>query len=1007
MEFALDGASLGMWDLDVASGRFIGNPRLVAMLGYAPGEIDADAATFESMLHPDDAQRVLSTFRAHLKAGSPGLEIEYRMRRKDGQWIWLACRGTVVERNRAGRALRMAGTSMDVTKRKLAEENEGILSRAFKLLSQCASLLVRADSEPELLEQICKLAVEVGGYAMAWVGFAQHDAARTVLPVARSGHDDGYLDSVNVSWHDNQRGQGPVGTAIRTGATVAIQDFDSNPTTRPWRHAARLRGYQSCIALPLAADDAVLGAVAIYSRAPFAFGVDEVQLLEQLARDLAFGIRTLRSRAEHEKARAVLKRESEKNRAFLRNASDGVHILDAAGNLLEASDSFCGMLGYAREEMLGMNVSRWDAGLTGGELAEALRRQIAHRERSQFESRHRRKDGTVFDVEVSGYPIEFDGGTVIFNSSRDITARKRAEESLRESEMRLRAVIEQSPISVAFVRDGLMIDVNAVYLQTFGYASAEEVRGRPLLDQVAPQCRPELEDRIGRPARAGPVESGFETTGQRMDGSRFPVFISAKRLELKEGALTIAYLIDITHRKASEEKIRHLAFYDYLTELPNRRLLQDRLRLAMAASRRTGRHGALLYIDLDDFKSLNDTRGHSIGDALLRHVATRLRSCVREGDTIARMGGDEFVVILEGLSEEIVEAAKQTERVCGKILAALRPPYKLLSHEHHCTGSIGATIFNSREDPDVDLVKQADIAMYQAKKAGRNRIRFFDPKMQEAINAQAALEGELHQALKKAQFELHYQVQVDRLGRAFGAEALIRWMHPVRGRVPPAQFIPLAERTDLIVPIGQWVLATACARLQAWAKDARTRELVLCVNVSARQFHGGGFVEAVRDCVRRYEINPELLTLELTESLLLEDVEDTIATMNALRQVGVRFSLDDFGTGYSSLRYLKRLPLHQLKIDESFVRDIASDASDLAIVQTIIAMAKSMKLKVIAEGVETEQQRQLLLSLGCEEFQGYLFGRPVPIDEFDARSQAVETGSDPYLTSHWLGKPLS
>ncbi|HEX7156501.1 MAG TPA: PAS domain S-box protein, partial [Burkholderiaceae bacterium] len=506
MEFALDGASLGMWDVDVASGRFAGNHRLVAMLGYAQGEIDVNAATFESMLHPEDAQRVLSAFRAHLKAGSPGLDIEYRMRRKDGQWIWLACRGTVVERNRAGRALRMAGTSMDVTKRKLAEENERILSRAFKLLSQCASLLVRADSEPKLLEQICKLAVEVGGYAMSWVGFAQNDAARTVTPVARSGHDEGYLDSVNVSWHDNERGQGPMGTAIRTGTTVVIQDFDGNPTTRPWRHAARRRGYQSCIALPLAVEGAVLGAIAIYSRAPFAFGADEVELLEQLARDLAFGIQTLRSRAEHERARVVLKRESEKNRAFLRNASDGVHILDPAGTLLEASDSFCRMLGYGRDEMLGMNVSQWDAALTGGEIAAALQRQIAHRERTQFESRHRRKDGSVFDVEVSGYPIELDGGTVIFNSSRDITDRKRA-----------------------------------------------------------------------------------------------------------------------------EEKIRHLAFYDYLTELPNRRLLQDRLRQVMAASRRTGSHGALLYIDLDDFKSLNDTRGHSIGDALLRHVAARLRSCVREG----------------------------------------------------------------------------------------------------------------------------------------------------------------------------------------------------------------------------------------------------------------------------------------------------------------------------------------------------------------------------------------
>jgi diguanylate cyclase (GGDEF)-like protein/PAS domain S-box-containing protein len=870
------------------------------------------------------------------------------------------------------------------TERKIAEEAEKRLARAFQLLSKCDSLLVHAEQEQELLAAVCRLAVEAGGYLMAWVGAAQHDAARTVRPLAWSGFEDGYLESVNLSWGSSERGMGPTGTAIRTGSTVVIQDFLTNPLTALWRDAARRRGYQSSISLPLINRQGVIGAFCVYAADAFAFGPEEVKLLEQLANDLAYGMQTLRSRDEHEAARIVLKRESEKNVALLRNASDGIHILDADGNAIEVSDSFCSMLGYTRDEMLGMNVARWDAKLAGGELKENLRRQFERQVRSLFETRHRRKDGSTFDVEISGYPLEFDGRPVLFNSSRDITERKRAEDSLRESEMRLRAIIEQSPVGMAFSRDGITINVNAAYLEMFGYAHAAEVCGRPLLEQIAPQCRAEVEDRYRRRVASDTEPSDYESVGLRADGSQFPMHITAKRLSLKDGPLTLAFLVDITRQRASEDEIRRLAFFDQLTDLPNRRLLLDRLQHAQATSARNRRHGALLFIDLDNFKSLNDTLGHSVGDALLRQVALRLRAHVREGDSVARLGGDEFVVILEDLGGDLIEAAQQTEIVANKLLAALNPPYWLASSECHCTASVGATLFSGHAQSKDELLKQADIAMYQAKKAGRNGVRFFDPRMQEAINAQAALEGELRQALEKQQFHLHYQVQVDSAGRPFGAEALLRWVHPERGLVSPLQFIPLAEETDLIVPIGQWVLEAACAQLEAWERDPATRALSLCVNVSPKQFHRVDFVQSVLAALQRHAIAPALLTLELTESLLLDNVAETVATMNALGRIGVRFSLDDFGTGYSSLQYLKRLPLHQLKIDQSFVHDIAVDGSDLAIVQTIIAMARSLNLGVIAEGVETEEQRQLLISRGCNEFQGYLFGRPVPVEQFEA-----------------------
>ena len=441
-------------------------------------------------------------------------------------------------------------------------------------------------------------------------------------------------------------------------------------------------------------------------------------------------------------------------------------------------------------------------------------------------------------------------------------------------------------------------------------------------------------------------------------------------------------------------RLQSLATSDPLTLLPNRRLLLDRLHKALASGARHARSGAIMFIDLDNFKTLNDTLGHDVGDILLQQVAKRLESCVRETDTVARLGGDEFVVMLEDLSGQVIEAAEQTELVGNKILAMFNQPYQLATHEYQNTASIGATLFNDNLQTPDELMKQADIAMYQAKKAGRNTLRFFDPRMQEVVNAHAALENELRKALENRQFHLYYQIQVGELQadgthRPLGAEALIRWIHPERGVISPAQFIPLAEETGTILLIGQWVLDTACAQLKAWQQDALTRDLVLAVNVSAKQFLQPNFKDQVQAVVQRHAINPRRLKLELTESLFLDNIDNVIVTMNALNEIGILFSLDDFGTGYSSLQYLKRLPLDQLKIDQSFVRDIVSDSSDRAIISTIIAMANSLNLNVIAEGVETAEQLELLLSKGCVHYQGYLFGKPMPIEHFNADTRFV------------------
>jgi diguanylate cyclase (GGDEF)-like protein/PAS domain S-box-containing protein len=476
-----------------------------------------------------------------------------------------------------------------------------------------------------------------------------------------------------------------------------------------------------------------------------------------------------------------------------------------------------------------------------------------------------------------------------------------------------------------------------------------------------------------------------EVWNRRKNGEVYPAHLTFTAVKGRDGTTVnyVATLVDITSRKSAEEEIQHLAYYDSLTGLPNRRLLMDRLSQALVTSARGKGGGAILFLDLDHFKTLNDTLGHDVGDLLLKQVSERLTSCVREGDTVARIGGDEFVIMLEGLSDSIFEAARQAEIICEKILGALNQAYQLNSYEYHSTTSIGATLFSGHEVGSDELLKQADIAMYQSKTAGRNAIRFFDPVMQEVINNRAVLERELHKAFDNDQFQLHYQLQVNNLGQALGAEALIRWMHPERGMVLPFHFISLAEEIGLILPIGKWVIETACAQLKIWQQNTFTKDIVLSINVSAKQFRQADFIEQIQDAVNRHGINPSLLKLELTESLLLDDVEEIIITMTTLREIGVQFSLDDFGTGYSSLMYLKRLPLNQLKIDQSFVRDLITDVSDQAIVHTIIAMAKSLSLDIIAEGVETEEQLQFLLNKGCTCYQGYLFSRPLPIMQFE------------------------
>lgn len=554
------------------------------------------------------------------------------------------------------------------------------------------------------------------------------------------------------------------------------------------------------------------------------------------------------------------------------------------------------------------------------------------------------------------------------------------EAQLRESMLYSQTILDNVVDGViTFDAQGLIESCNQSANRIFGF-QYDGARGSSIFALIPPHMRQRLETSLLHAQQYQKTSSGGKTrelTGQRTDGSQFPLSLTLSQISHSDSVAFIALIRDLSQQHEAAEEIYYLAFYDRLTELPNRRLLLDYLKQALLTAVRSGKHGALILLDLDHFKQLNDRFGHAQGDELLQQVAKRLRGTVRESDQVARVGGDEFVVLLTGLSRHAQEAAGQAEAMASKLLQELGKPYFIAGPMHHMTPSLGIVMFLAQERSLDVLLQNAEIAMYQAKEAGRTTFRFFDAAMQTAVMARTERASELQRALDQQEFVLHYQAQVNRQSETIGAEALVRWQHPVRGMVSPAEFIALAEETRLILPLGQWVLEQACVQLALWAHEPGTSQWTMSVNVSALQFAQRDFIATVLSALEQSGANPLHLKLELTESMLVNDVQGVIAKMNTLKDHQVQFSLDDFGTGYSSLSYLKQLPLDQLKIDQSFVRDLLRDPNDAAIAHAIIALGHSLGLQVIAEGVETVAQRDMLASIHCDAFQGYYFARPV------------------------------
>ena len=638
------------------------------------------------------------------------------------------------------------------------------------------------------------------------------------------------------------------------------------------------------------------------------------------------------------------------------------------------------LLRHTSAELLGKEIWRVLVNDKNQRLRQELQRAIATGRQLEFEDFY---PGLGKWLEVRACPFA-EGLAVYF---RDVSKRRKSQEQLMLLETcvsRLNDIVLITEAQPARKKVPYIVFVNHAFEQHTGY-SRHEVLGQGPRKLLGPGS---VQDEFKRLARmlARKRQARSELLIYRKNGSCFWLELEIVQVAATADELShwVAVGRDITQRKVAADAIHQLAFYDPLTSLPNRLMLLNRLEQVMSLSVPMRRNGALMFIDVDKLKVLNDTLGHHKGDLLLQQVAERLASCVELTDTVARLGGDEFVVLLEDLGEDAAAATARTRTLADKVLAALREPFDLDGHQHYTTSSIGVTSLNGPHDSVSEVLKQADQAMYQAKTTGRNAVCFFDPEMQAALDASAAVSSELHTGVRKQEFVLHYQPQVDRQGCVTGVEALLRWQHPRRGLVMPADFIPLAEESGLILPLGHWALATACEQLAVWAQWPPAAALSIAVNVSVRQFRHPDFVDQVMAEIRRTGIKPERLKLELTETLLADGIDITLARMGTLKALGVTLALDDFGMGYSSLSVLKRLPLDQLKIDKSFVAEILTDPADAAISRTIITLAHSLNLEVVAEGVETQAQQDFLIAQGCDQFQGYLFSPPLMIGELEA-----------------------
>jgi len=932
--------AIGSYALDIPAGRWTSSDVLDGLFDIGK-EYDRTVEGWTALIHPEDRAMMAEYFLSEVVGKRRKFNKEYRIvRARDRVERWLHGMGKL-EFDAAGQPVKLRGVIRDITEQKRADlqlrESEQRYRATFE---QAAVGILHTSLDGRLLGSNARFA-EIIGYRLDEV---PNLTFQQITPAEDIDESNGVLEQMlngdleSASWEKRYLRKDGVPTWVRL--TVSTRRDEKGRALN------------------------------------FITMVEDIDSRKAAEERLS-------------KIQEELRHSENRYRTAFHTSIDAVNINRLSdGTYIECNKSFLDMTGFTREEVIGrssLELGVWANPAVRQRMVEAVRGHSICRD---LEAQFRARDGKLFWGLMSATLIEIEGVACVLTVTRDISAAKAAEEriadaaeALRVSEERYLTVFQTSldAITISRVDTEEYVDVNQAFLDVTGF-TREDVIGRTTRQLKIWKNLGDRDNLLER-VRCGGECRNLEIQFRKKNGEFIWGMVSASIVEIDGISCVLAIARDISSAKAAEDEIRNLAFYDTLTGLPNRRLLLERLRQALASGNRADRKRALLFVDLDNFKTLNDTLGHQTGDLMLQEASRRLTTCVRDADTVSRLGGDEFVLMLEDLSEVPEEAAAQAKLVGEKILATVAQPYLLDGHECRSSASIGISVFGDRRESTSEVLQQADIAMYQAKTAGRNTMRFFAPALQAAVNARAAMEEDLRVAIQTGQFVLYFQPQIDR-NRLSGAEALIRWKHPWRNVLSPNEFIHLAEQTGLILPLGKWVLEAACAQIAAWADRKPAARLTLAINISALQFHQPDFVEQVLSALDRAGANPSKLRLELTESMLVENVEEVIGKMTMLKAHGLRFSLDDFGTGYSSLAYLKRLPLDQLKIDRSFIRDILTDESSAAIAQTIISLSRAMGLPVIAEGVETEEQREFLTRLGCHAFQGYLYSRPLPLEEF-------------------------
>ncbi len=916
-------ARAGVWDWDLTSGKMTWSDELFSLFGLAPKVSQASFDTWRNLIHPFDLQAAEDSIKTAVAEGGP-LFIEYRILLPDGTTKWIINLGDT-SRNENNEALRMSGVCFDFTERKEAERRAQNSEARYRTLIQNAADAVFVFDMNARFVEINQRACDNLGYTQAEL--------------------------------------------LRMGIGDVTPGFDLTSRRAAWEHLEVGRPY---------------GMISIHKRKDGSTFPVELRIVMIEVGGERVMMTLVQDISERVKAEVALRESAQSLRESQIIAGIGSYVLDIRSGMWTSSEVLDHLFGIDAEYV--RSVDGWETLIHPDDrqmMAEYFRNEVVG-QRKTFDKEYRcvrNNDKAVRWVHGLG-KLESDtqGNLVKMHGIvQDITERRKAEDELRIAAV---AFSSQSGMIITDA-EGCIVRANPAFTRLTGYTAEEAVGRTPALLSSGRQDRL-FYQRMWDALKVKGFWQG-EVWNKRKNGQIYAEMLTITAIVSDTGQTThyVGSFTDITENKLAEAEIHRLAYYDALTRLPNRRLLQDRLGQALVATTRNGMYGAIFFIDLDNFKGLNDTRGHDVGDLLLLEVAQRLRAVVREGDTVARQGGDEFVVLLEGMGTNPAEAAAMAKQLGDKLREEIDRPFNLNDYEYHCKLSIGVSLFHGQDTVE-DLLKHADLALYQAKNSGRNTLRFFDPAMQEALDLRSELEGELRQALKLGQLELHYQPQVDASRRVVSVEALLRWQHPRRGLVSPDEFISVAEDTGLILPIGLWVLETACGQLGEWGKRDATRSLKIAVNVSARQFRQADFVSQIQCVLERSAVDPALLKLELTESLVLADVDDAIEKMHAVKKLGVNFSMDDFGTGYSSLSYLAQLPIDQLKIDRSFVCNLPGRSNDELIARTIISMGKGLAMHVIAEGVETEAQRDFLARHGCHAYQGYLFSKALPIAELEA-----------------------